>query len=234
MTMSDPVRAVYDRLWAEARDSFAAGVVRADPHLRDRTRDTRRGISLIIRPDAATIERISAIMNDLRAFAPEQHFYRPDELHMTVLSLISVADQFDLDAVPLATYRAVCEAVIPSTPPFDVRYYGLAASPDSVFVCGDSAGNALNVLRDRLRTALHEAGLGGTLDRRYRLITAHSTIQRFVSTPRDLPGLAEYIATRRDHDLGCFAVAEIAFVRNDWFMSHDAVMVLGRYGLRVT
>ena len=231
MTMSDPVRAIYDRLWAEARDAFVAGVVHADAYLRDRTHDARRGISLIIRPDAATIGRITAIMDDLRVFAPEQHFYRPDELHITVLSLISVADGFDLDTAPLDTYRAVCEAVIPSTPRFDVRYYGLAASPDSVFVCGDSAGERLNVLRDRLRAALHEAGLGGTLDRRYRLITAHSTIQRFVSTPRHLPGLAAYIAARRDHDLGCFTAAEIMFVQNDWFMSHDTVTVLGRYAL---
>ena len=85
--------------------------------------------------------------------------------------------------------------------------------------------------RDRLRTALTETGLGEPLDHRYRLITAHSTVLRFKSRPRDLPGLAAFIAARRDLDLGRFTVSEIEFVYNDWFMSHDVVTMLARYPL---
>jgi len=224
-------RQVYDRLWAEAQTWFAAGRARLDPHLPDRTGDDRRGLSLIIRPDAPTAARVMAALDRLRQHAPGQHTYRADELHITALSLIGAAPGFDLDAVPLDRYRAVLADLLRETAPFPVQFFGLTASPEGVMVAGDAPGDALNRLRDRLRERLAAAGLGATLDRRYRSVTAHMTILRFQAPVRDLPGLAAGVAALRDHDLGRFDVAQVDLVTNNWYMSHDAVTILERYAL---
>jgi 2'-5' RNA ligase len=112
-----------------------------------------------------------------------------------------------------------------------MHFTGVTASPDCVMVCGHSDGDALNVLRDRLREQLAQAGLGASLDRRYRILAAHVTVLRFCTQPPNLPALAAFLTSLRDHDLGTFRVDQVEFVTNDWYMSHDRVEVLARYPL---
>jgi 2'-5' RNA ligase len=227
MDTHQPAQAVYDRLWAEAQEHFAAGRVKTDPHLLDRTQDARRGISLIIRPAPDMIARLGAVIDELNAIVPGQHVYRPDELHITLLSLISAAAGFKLDAVPLDRYRAVLGDLFAQVRPFTIRFTGVTASPDTVFVCGQS--DALNALRDRLRDDLTRAGLGETLDRRYRIVTAHSTVLRFQAQPDHLPELVRYLTAQRARAIGAFAAGTVDFTFNDWYMSHDVVRVLETY-----
>ena len=177
------------------------------------------------------IARLGAVVDELKAIVPGQHVYRPDELHVTLLSLISAAADFDLDAVPLDDYRAVLGELFAQVPPFTIRFTGVTASPDTVFVCGQS--DTLNALRDRLRDDLTRAGLGETLDRRYRIVTSHSTVLRFQSQPDHLPELVRYLAARRAHEVGAFGVEMVEFTFNDWYMSHDVVRVLDTYRLSV-
>jgi 2'-5' RNA ligase len=231
MPDADPAQSIYDRLWDEAAAAFAQRQVKLDPYLLNREADTRRGMTLIVRPVPAVIARILALLDRLRAIVPGQHFYRPDELHLTLLALINAVPDFNLDAVPLEAYRAVLDDLLPPVCPFELRFTGVSASPDSVFVCGHSPDNALNTLRDTLRERLAAAGLGGSLDRRYRIVTAHSTILRFQSPPETLPRLLEFLESVREHDLGAFEVREIEWVTNDWYMSHDRVRALGQYVL---
>ena len=75
-------RAVYDRLWADAQVSFRAGDVEIDPLLTDPASDDRLGLTLAARFDGPALERLGGLLDDLRALAPEQHIYRPDELHI--------------------------------------------------------------------------------------------------------------------------------------------------------
>jgi 2'-5' RNA ligase len=227
----DPAQAIYDRLWADALALFATGRVNTDPHLLDRATDDRRGLSLIIRPAPDMIARITGLIDRLREIVPGQHIYRPDELHITLLALIGVAPGFDLAVVPLAAYRALLADLFAHVRPFEVHFTGVTASPDGVMVCGHSEGDALNILRDRLRESLAQAGLGASLDRRYRIVTAHVTILRFCAQPADLPALIEFLSAARRCDLGSFRVSQVELVTNDWYMSHDRVEVLARYAL---
>lgn len=231
--ISQPTSAqqVYDRLWAEALTSFSAGSVRIDPFLLSRATDERRGITLIIRPDAAVIARIMDVIEQLREVAPEQHFYHPEELHITILSLIGVNQDFDLQKLPMAVYQSIFADVFSQVAPFKVHFRGLTASPDSILVQGYAADDALNQLRDKLREALHQAGLGSTLDRRYRTVTAHSTFMRFQAQPSNLPGLVDRLTSLREIDLGTFDVNQVEFVQNDWFMSRDRIVRLACYPL---
>ncbi len=74
-------------------------------------------------------------------------------------------------------------------------------------------------------------GLAEALDRRYRIVTAHSTILRFARQPQNLPELVQFLQAARARDFGTFEIDHVDFVLNDWFMSHDKVVVLARYPL---
>jgi 2'-5' RNA ligase len=231
MMPNSRAQAVYDDLWAEAQEWFEAGRVDVDPYLDDREHDDRRGLTLVLRPDEAAQMRIALRLEQVRGFAPDQYYYQPGELHVTLLSLISAASGFDLDAVPLDAYQAVFEDLFRGLAPFTIRYLRLLAAKDALFLAGTSDGDTINFLRDRVRAALDAAGLGASLDQRYPAVTAHTTILRFRSVPRDLPGLLAWLRDNQDRSLGVFVADRVDFVCNDWYMSQDEVKLLGSYPL---
>lgn len=224
-------RALYDRLWDEALAYFRAGRVEIDPLLVRREFDDRRGLTLAARLDGAALGRLSGVLDDLRTLAPEQHIYRPDELHITVLSVISAAPGFDASHAPVNAYKSLFEALFAAAAPFTVHLRGLTASRSCALICGYSPDGALNALRDRLRAGLRAAGLADGLELRYQSTAAHITALRFRAPPANLDALAAYIAARRDADYGPCPIHAIEFVVNDWTMSHDRVRLLARYAL---
>lgn len=224
-------RALYDRLWAEARASFQAGAVEIDPHLDDREADTRRGLTLTARFGGALRPELDALLADLRVLAPEQHVYRPDELHVTVLPVSSAAPDFDPENAPIDACRALFAEALASTAPFTLTWRGLTATRCCVLLCGYSLDGALNALRDRLRAALRGAGLDADLELRYRTTAAHATLLRFRALPPRLDALSAYVAARRDLAYGASRIEQIEFVLNDWYMSYNRVRLLGRYTL---
>src|SRR5262245_11622667 len=105
--MSDAAQQIYDQMWAEASERLTAGTVTIDPHLSARQDDRRTGITLIARPGPAVTRQIARLLDELRAQEPEQHFYRPDELHVTVMTLISASESFSLSHTLLAAYQVI-------------------------------------------------------------------------------------------------------------------------------
>ncbi len=223
--------AVYARLWEDAQAAFAAGTVQTDPHLDDRAADQRRGLTLVLRPARLMRARIATLIAQLDAIAPGQHIYRPDELHVTVLSLISASEAVQLASIPLEAYHALLTDLCAHTSPLSVHFTSVGASADSVFVCGQTVDDGINALRDRLRARLVQAGLSDGMERRYQSVTTHSTILRYRTIPPDLPRLAAFLTAQHGRDLGAFQVESLELTFNDWYMSHDRVRVLGRYPL---
>jgi 2'-5' RNA ligase len=83
----------------------------------------------------------------------------------------------------------------------------------------------------RLRDALRARGLDGTLDQRYRLVTAHSTLLRFVAPPVEPARLAAALAAVRNVPLGPMPVDSVQLVINDWYMSSAAVEPVATFAL---
>jgi hypothetical protein len=73
--------------------------------------------------------------------------------------------------------------------------------------------------------------LGEGLDQRYRISTAHVTVMRFQTQPRDLQQLVHTLASYREYDFGRTAFQTLQLVKNDWYMSADKVEVLEEYSL---
>jgi hypothetical protein len=72
----------------------------------------------------------------------------------------------------------------------------------------------------------------GALDRRYRLVTAHSTLFRFTEPVRDAARLAALLHTLRDEPLGVMRIAKAELVVNDWSMSSQSLVQAAALPLR--
>jgi 2'-5' RNA ligase len=235
----DLYAAQYDQLWQRAAAAFAAQTLSVDPHLAAKDQDRRRGATLLIRPASAVAQRIASVLDELRLIEPRQYFYRPDELHVTLLSLFTGTENPQPYLAQLDTYRRAIDPVLAAASAFPIDFCGFTASPAALMVQGfpaaAAAGQAsvdpLNALRDALRAAIDAVGLGANLDRRYRISTCHMTAMRFAQEPTDIRRLAGKVESLRKYEFGQSPAAEVHLVENDWYMSHDRVRILHTYRL---
>lgn len=229
MTGQSPEQVIYEKLWQEATQAFDHGVVRLDAFLKNRPDDTRRGVTLVARPDAAVLASVANFLNEIAAVAPEQHFYQPPEFHLTVLSVIPGSESWRQPAQRLPDYLAVLDQVLKGRPPFSVSFRGVTASPEAVMIQGFSEDNALAQLRDVLRAALAARGLGKNLDHRYKIVTAHLTVVRFSTPMKDWRQLKLLLTANRDRDFGTTTFRELQLIEGNWYASANTVRMLREY-----
>lgn len=221
----------YARLWAEAERSFQDGQVGIDPYLRDKSNDRRLGLSVIGRPGPVLNEQFVSFLERLKQVEPKQYYYRAAEFHLTILSLFTATEAFELHWNRLEDYRAPVDRALASGPAFTVHYRGITASRQAVMIQGFTQGQQLARLRARLRQALRAAGLGGGLDRRYAIETAHSTVFRFAAQPKELSRLWALLREYRTADFGRSRFHDLQLVKNDWYMSQEKAEILAHYPL---
>ena len=225
------LRTHYDAMWDRAWPDVSRGDVECDRHLAGGL-DPRRGLTLIARPGAALAARFEAVQDALLAADPQQYRQPRADLHMTVLSLFTVTADHAPHLARRADYAAAARAATDGLPPFDIDFEGITISRGAVLAKGFTRDGTLEALRARLRAALRERGLDGSLDQRYRLVTAHSTVLRFIAPPADPARLAAALAGRRDTPLGTMRVDSLQLVVNDWYMSSAAVEPVATFTLR--
>jgi 2'-5' RNA ligase len=220
----------YDAMWDGAWPAVSRGDVECDLHLTGGL-DPRRGISLVARPDAALAARLADLQDRLADADPRQYRQPLSDLHMTVLSLFSVTEHCASHLARRADYATAVRAAVKGIPSFDVDLAGITTSHGAVLVRGFPRDDTLERLRTRLRDVLRVCGLGAGLDQRYRLVTAHMTVLRFVVPPADPARLAAALVALRDAPLGTMTVDTLELVVNDWYMSSAAVEPIERFAL---
>ncbi len=225
------LRTHYDAMWDRAWPDVSRGDVECDRHLAG-GRDPRRGLTLIARPGPALAARFEAVQDALIAADPHQYRQPLSDLQMTVLSLFTVTDDYAPHLARRADYAAAARAALADLPAFDIDFEGITISRGAVLAKGFPRDGTLERLRARLRDALRARGLDGTLDQRYRLVTAHSTVLRFVAPPVEPARLAAVLAEMRDVPLGTMRVDSLQLVINDWYMSSAAVEPVATFMLR--
>jgi 2'-5' RNA ligase len=87
-----------------------------------------------------------------------------------------------------------------------------------VLAQGFPCDGTLEALRERLRAQLRARGLDASLDQRYKLVTAHATLLRFVRPPAQPERFAAALAALRDAPLGRLRVGRVELALNDWYM----------------
>lgn len=208
-------RQTYDRLWREAIPHFERGAAQIDPHLTNRAGDVRRGVTLALRLESAVQEAVELFLRQLAVSAPGQYFCRPDELHVTVLAAI----------------HAIIGKVLKRRRPFAISFRGITALQGAVMIQGFPQGGALAEIRDELRRVLRKNHLGGDIDRRYKINTAHITVMRFGHARTDWKAFVGLLKANRKTDFGETHVRELQLPWGDWYASAHTVRTIQEYPL---
>jgi 2'-5' RNA ligase len=222
---------IYQQLWIEAVAAFEGGAPQIDTNLSDKANDLRRGVTLAFLPSAVVRTNVENFLGQLGEIAPAQHLYRPEELHVTVLSIISGSEFWRKEIRTLATCRPIITEVLSRQNSFRVSFRGVTASPSTVMIKGFPLNDALEKMREELRAAFARNGLGDQLDRRYRINSTHMTVMRFRRADADWKRLATFLAKNRDTDCGEMEVSRIQLIWGDWYASANIARTLQEYRL---
>jgi 2'-5' RNA ligase len=225
-------RKTYEQLWSKTGALLKSGRMRIDPCLRDKAGDDRRGATLVTRPDAVVWRRVGRFLREAAAICPRQHFYRPSELHVTVMAIIAGSEFWRDEIHQLPACRAVLDRVLRDCRPFQVDFRGVTVSPDAVMIQGFPADDVLSRLRDELRDAFRKEGLGENLDRRYRTVTAHLTVMRFAEPGADWKRLFDFLQAHRETDFGGTRFQTLQLIWSNWYASAGVARVLQEYPLK--
>jgi 2'-5' RNA ligase len=222
---------IYNRLWREAIPRLKQGQPQIDPHLANRAGDGRRGITLAFRPEAAVQKAVDLFLRQLAEVAPGQHFYRPDELHVTVLAVIPGSEAWREKIRDLPAIQSVIGKVLQQQRPFDIAFRGVTASPGAVMIQGFPRDGGLAEIRGELRGVLRKNHLCADVDRRYKISGAHITAMRFGNERADWPGVVDLLKANRKTDFGEMRVRKLQLLRGDWYASAQTVRTIQEYPL---
>ncbi|AWW29302.1 mutarotase [Echinicola strongylocentroti] len=215
----------YESLFQSARQQLIHDQYEVDKKI-DNPSDSRRGITLLARPDHHCKTKITAFLDELQLLDPSQYYYPQSDLHITIMSIISCYAEFQLEQINPKEYISIILDSLRHIPPIKVHFAGVTLSPAGVLVQGYPDGEALQELRDRLREHFKSSTLQQSLDKRYTIQTAHSTIMRYRHPLKNKDKFLQTIESNRHTDFGTFTVSELELVVNDWYQRKKNVLVL--------
>ncbi|UNZ00318.1 mutarotase [Zhouia spongiae] len=215
----------YKKLYNESIDMISSDKYEID-HLIDLKSDQRFGITLLIRPPDIIKDNIQKLLNELKRVEPNQYYYPGSDIHITVMSIISCYEGFHIKTIELPKYIELIQGCLPAHQNLKIRFKGLTASSSCIMLQGFMSNDLLNEIRNKLRSAFKNAPLEQSLDKRYPIQTAHSTIVRFRKHFEQKDSFLKIIDQYSNHDFGSFEVKKLEFVSNDWYQRKERVKKL--------
>lgn len=222
---------IYEQLWQDAAAAFERGEAKINDYLPDKDTDPRRGVTLVFRPSAAVLDRVVKFLGRLEAVCPGQYFYRREEMHVTVISVITMTVLWREEMERFEQCRHMIGEVLNGQRPFKVDFRGVTAARDGVMIQGFPMDDGLAAIREALREAFARAGFGDMLDRRYKVTAAHISAMRFCRPGADMKQLLAFLNESRELDFGVCDVDRLELIWGDWYASTETVKVLEEYRL---
>ena len=216
------IQSIYDQMWQRFELASTHNDYELDYHLLDVANDTRRGITALAylnQGNSVVLDEITNFQKAVREIEPNQYYHPLDELHLTVLSIISCVPDFDLNEINIQVYADIFLSVLNTIQPIEIHYRGVSASPNCIVLQGFPTSNSLEQFRHKLRTQLSDVGLRVTFDSRYKLVTAHSSLIRFKNPINDGQQLLELCQQYRNYDFGNIVLKDFGLVFNNWYQN---------------
>ncbi len=221
----------YDNMYQQAVKKFRNGWYKADD-LIDSAADDRFGLTLVIRPPQRITNEISKVLERIYRVEPGQYFYPESDMHITVTSIISCVEGFSLVQIDAEKYISVIKDCLRGFSAFNLELRGITASPECLMVQGFPGDGQLNQLRDKLKESFNNSGLLHSIDKRYTIRTAHSTIFRIKNDLKNQKCFIETINKYRDHEFGKFSAGRMELVYNDWYHRKKSLERLYEFPLK--
>lgn len=220
----------YEQLWQKSLSQFEQGIYEQDTLIDDRT-DKRYGITLLARPDKKVKDSIQNFLSHVKEVEPDQYYYPASDIHITIMSIISCHEGFHLDMIRTEDYENVIQQAIRGCRKFEMTFKGITASPSCVMLQGFPVDDTLNDIRNSLRTHFRKSDLQQSIDKRYIIQTAHSTVVRFRNPLNNIDALISVLKEYRNHHFGSFEVKNLELVYNDWYQREKFVKTLRTFSL---
>jgi 2'-5' RNA ligase len=221
----------YTNLFTESCEKISNDNYVIDTQI-DNLNDNRLGITLLIRPTEEIKNSIQLFLNELKKVDASQYYYPNSDIHITVMSIISCYDGFDISNITQQDYIAVINKCITGLNKSVIKLQGITASPSAVMVQGFPSDTSINDLRDNLRLAFKQTTLEQSIDQRYSLFTAHLTVVRFRNPINNKDLFLKLLHKYRDYNFGKFEIKKLELVQNDWYQSANLVKNLFDFNIK--
>jgi len=219
------LEAHYSKLYNESINKISSGNYEIDT-LIDSDFDKRFGITLILRPSSKVKNNIQKFISQLKKIEPHQYYYPSSDLHITIMSIISCYDGFDISKINLSKYIELVKKCLIKNKQTSIQFKGLTASNSCIMLQGFMNNSTINDMRDLLRLEFKNSPLEQSLDKRYAIQTAHSTIVRFRKELKNPKEFLKTIDQFKNYDFGTFEVKEVELVFNDWYQRKENTKLL--------
>ena len=206
----------YNSLWDKSTKDFQTNNFILDDFIDDPF-DSRRGVTLLARPVEGVLAKVDALLQDLKKIEPEQYYYPLEDIHLTIISLISCYSGFEISKINQQDYIELASSCLKDINTFNIKFSGLTASPSSIMIQGFPEEATLEKLRNRLRSAFKSSTLEQSIDKRYAISTAHLTVVRFRKPVNNVEGLMAVLEKYRKADFGTSSISRVHLVFNDWY-----------------
>ena len=216
------IQSLYDKMWQGFELASVHNEYELDSNLLDGANDTRRGISALAylkQGNSLVLDEIINFQEAVREFEPNQYYQPLDELHLTILSVITCVPEFELSEINAQEYADIFSSVLRSIQPIEIKYLGITASSNCIVAQGYPINDSLEQFRNHLRAQLSNAGLRCSFDSRYKLVTAHSSLIRFRAPITDGQLLFKLCQKYRNHDFGSIILKDFELVFNNWYQN---------------
>jgi len=218
----------YSKLYSESINNISSNKYEIDK-LIDSKFDQRFGITLLVRPSNEVKDKIQRLLSELKAVEPNQYYYPNSDIHITIMSIISCYESFDIDNIELPKYIELIKKCLAQNQNIEIQFKGLTASNSCIMLQGFMNNNLLNDIRNKLRVEFKNSELEQSLDKRYSIQTAHSTIVRFRKQLNQKDEFLKIVDKYVDHDFGTFDIKKIELVHNDWYQRNEFVKKLHEF-----
>ena len=98
----------YKKLYNESINKISSDNYEID-HLIDSNKDKRFGLTLLVRPSIEIKKEIQKFLNKIKEIEPDQYYYPNSDIHITVMSIISCYEGFDMTKIDMPKYIELIE-----------------------------------------------------------------------------------------------------------------------------
>ncbi|WNH09374.1 mutarotase [Thalassobellus suaedae] len=220
----------YNNLYTESIKKITHDNYQIDD-LIDASLDQRFGITLLIRPSIKIKNEIQKFLNQLKLIDPNQYYYKNSDIHITVMSITSCYEGFKLENINPSEYIKIIKESIITNSNIKIKFKGITASPSCIMIQGFMTNESLNIIRNNLRENFKNTTLEQSIDKRYSIQTAHSTVVRFKKKLNKKSNFLKTIESFKDYNFGSFSPKNIELVYNDWYQKEKHVKKLFKFNI---
>ncbi|MCD7133043.1 2'-5' RNA ligase family protein [Limosilactobacillus balticus] len=192
-----------------------------DSNLLNPDKDMRRGLTLTASLPAHVSRNIMFCLQKLAAIEPNQYFYPPADLHITIIDLIPANSDFSLSTFEEKKYKNVVGQIISQIGPIHWHLAGMIPSLGALLVKGYYSAE-LSTLRNQLRQELPLHNL--LLKERYPTISGHVTVARYTRPLQQADCFLEALEGFKSINFGQFTTSSLDLVVHDWY-NHNSQLI---------